>query len=223
VTPRSDGRPTGGPSPPAAREQRGLAAIRRRWWVLLVVAVLATAGILALWRPWTPRYVLHDLAVVPYSAELPADWQARTVRAGHTFRVYGARDWSALVNLDPQGGPAIGTAAADDPDSAVFCYVDNAEGIRLGTPEVISHELETWKYMPPGSHVTARTTLTVAERPALALTGLTPVGHGEQLEFYGMYMLVEPSILLICWSPTSVYGDWRPTFDHVVRSLTYTG
>jgi hypothetical protein len=43
------------------------------------------------------------------------------------------------------------------------------------------------------------------------------------LEFYGIYMREEPAALLVFWSPKSVYDDWRPTFDHVVGSLSYTG
>jgi serine/threonine protein kinase len=223
VTPQAGARITAGPRSPAARDQRSVRGSGRRWWVLLVAAVLASAGILALWRPWTPRFVTRDLALVPYGAELPTDWKAWTVRGNHTFRVYGARDWSAFANRDPQGTAAIATAAVADPDSAVFCYVDDADSMTWGPPEVIAHGLQTWVYMPPGAHVTATWTLKVAERDALALTGLAPVGHGEQLEFYGIYMREEPAALLIFWSPKSVYDDWRPTFDHVVGSLSYTG
>jgi hypothetical protein len=78
-------------------------------------------------------------------------------------------------------------------------------------------------YMPPGAHVTPAGTLTVADRRAASATGLVPVGDGAELEFYAIYMEDNPPALLICWSPKSVYDDWRATFDHVVRSLAYTG
>jgi len=146
-----------------------------------------------------------------------------TTRGDHTFTVYGARDWSAFANRDDKGATAIAAAAADDPDSAVFCYVDASEGIRGGPPDVIARELEAWVYMPPGSHVTATGTLSVAGRPAVSVTGNVQVGTGEELEFYGINMQEEPSALLLFWSPRSVYNDWRPTFTHVVQSLTYAG
>jgi tRNA A-37 threonylcarbamoyl transferase component Bud32 len=221
-TAQAGGRLSGEPRSPAARE-RGLRVSGRRWWVLLVAAVLAAAGILAFWRPWSPSFVTRDLALVPYGAELPTDWKAWTVRGDHTFRVYGARDWSAFANRDQQGTAAIAAAAVHDPDSAVFCYVDDANNIEFGPAETIAQRLRAWTYMPPGAHVTPAGTLTVADRLAASATGLVPVGDGAKLEFYGIYMQAEPSALLICWSPKSVYDDWRPTFDHVVRSLAYTG
>ncbi|MFL6131260.1 MAG: hypothetical protein ACJ72A_00555 [Nocardioidaceae bacterium] len=63
----------------------------------------------------------------------------------------------------------------------------------------------------------------MADRPAVSVTGNVQVGTGEELEFYGINMQEEPSALLLFWSPQSVYNDWRPTFTHVVQSLTYAG
>src|SRR3954468_23291817 len=68
-TPRAEGQISGSARPPAPPGRRDRKGRGRRWWVLLAAVVLA-AGILALWRPWSPSFVTRDLTPVRYRADL---------------------------------------------------------------------------------------------------------------------------------------------------------
>jgi hypothetical protein len=176
---------------------------------------------LVVWSPWSgPDLVSRDLVVVPFSAEVPDDWEPVTVTGDLAFTVLGPRDWSSLYGEEEEASLAEAEQALqDDPESLVHLYVDPSDEIYVEAAEDLASYLQGEL---PGSRIVGQGTRTVDGREALEAGGVFPVGDG-QARLYAVTLQSDPRLLLMFWSPLSLYEEWRPTFDQIVDSVRFTG
>lgn len=184
-----------------------------------VLALLAVA--LVIWSPWSgPSLVARDLVVVPYRASVPSNWQVTTETTDATFSVVGPRDWSALVKGDTAAVARAETAAKQDPESMVYLYVDPSDTVYADNAKDAASQLQS----ALGGRLVEQGTREVGGRQALEVGGVIPLGEsGAQLRLYAVAVKDEPKMLMIFLCPPSLYEQWRPTFDAVVNSVTFTG
>ncbi len=219
--------PYGAPPPwagPGAPSWRPASAPRRprRWgWLVAALAlVVALAAGLLVWSPWAgPDLASEDLVVVPFSADVPDDWEPVTVTGDIAFTVLGSQDWSALYDEDEPSMAAAEQALQDDPESLVHLYVDPSDAIFVEASEDLASYLQGEL---PGSRIVGQGMRTVDGREALEAGGVVPVGDG-QARLYVVTLQSDPRLLLMFWCPVSLYEDWRPTFDEIVDSVRFTG
>jgi serine/threonine protein kinase len=190
---------------------------RRRWVAYAAVAaVLVVGAVLLIWRPWSgPDLETRQLGVVPYQADLPADWQAHAPTDGSNSVLFGPPD---LYNPTSGDADTLSTAAgiaADDPERLVSLYVDPAGGLENEQPDDVAGQILS--AFPEGSGLTATGTVQVAGQDAVELEGVYRLSGDEELRVYGA--AVGGQVLLIFAAPTAVYDDWKPTFDDVLGSV----
>jgi hypothetical protein len=186
--------------------------------VLAVVVVLVAVA--AIWRPWSgPDLVARDFVVVPFRAEVPEDWETYTVTGDLAYAVLGTRDWTGLAAQDATALADAETALTEDPESLVHLYVDGSDNVYTSDAQGLADQLQSGF---EGSRVVAQGERQVDGRDAFTASGVAPAGDG-QLRMYAVTLQDEPRLLLIFVSPADLYEKWKPTFDAVVDSVTFTG
>jgi hypothetical protein len=186
--------------------------------VLAVVAVLVAVA--AIWRPWSgPDLVARDFVVVPFRADVPEDWETYTVTGDLAYAALGTRDWTGLSAYDDTAIADAETALTDDPESLVHLYVDGSDNVYTSDAQGLADQLQSGF---DNSRMVAQGTRQVDGRDAFTASGVVPLGDG-QLRVYAVTLQDEPRLLLVFISPTALYEEWKPTFDAVVDSVTFTG
>lgn len=204
----------GGQPPPAGRAGR-------RWWPWAVLAlVVVLAAVAAIWRPWSgPSLVAEDFVVVPFQADVPDDWETYTVTGDLAYAVLGARDWTGLSADDGTAVADAETALTDDPESLVHLYVDGSDNVYTSDAKGLADQLQSGF---DNARMVAQGTRQVDGRDAFAASGVVPLGDG-QLRVYAVTLQDEPRLLMVFIAPSELYDEWKPTFDAVVDSVTFTG
>ena len=47
--------------------------------------------------------------------------------------------------------------------------------------------------------------------------------EGDQIRVYAVTLQDDPRLYMLFVSPASLYDEWKPTFDEIVDSVTFTG
>jgi hypothetical protein len=126
-----------------------------------------------------------------------------------------------LINGDEDVISQAETAATDDPESLVYLYVDASEGVYADTAEDAASQLAG--ALPSESRLVPQGERQVAGRAAVEVGGVVPLGESGQLRLYAVALKEDPRALFLFACPTALYDEWRPTFDDIVDSVTYTG
>ena len=203
--------------PPAVEPGRR----RRRWLLPAALALLAVlAAGLFVWQPWAgPTLTTRDLVVVPFRADVPADWEAFAVTGDTPYTVLGSRDWTGLFPEEDEAVAAAEAALTDDPESLVHLFVDPAYTVYASDAKGLAEQVQVgWD----GSTVVAQGTRQVDGREAFAAGGLAPLGDG-QVRVYAVTVQDEPRLFMIFVCPNELYDEWKPTFDAIVDSVSFTG
>ncbi|NYJ06382.1 serine/threonine-protein kinase [Petropleomorpha daqingensis] len=193
---------------------------RRRWVAYAAVAaVLVIGAVLLVWRPWAgPDLVTRQLGVVPYQADLPVGWQSHPPADSTNAVTFGPPD---LYNPTSNDADTLNTAAgiaADDPERLVSLYVDPASGLENEQPADVASQILS--VFPSGSGLTATGTVQVDGQDAVELEGVYRLSGDQELRIYGAS--VGGKILLVFAAPTSIYDDWKPTFDDILASVQHS-
>jgi hypothetical protein len=192
----------------------------RRWLVAAIALVVVLAVALVVWRPWAgPDLVTRDFVVVPFQADVPAEWEEFAVSGDSPYMVLGPRDWTGLVADDSEAVAAAETALTEDPDSLVHLYVDPAFTVYASDPQGLADAVQAEM---EGSTIVGRGTREVDGREAFTAGGVGPLGEG-QLRVYAVTIQDEPRLFMLFVAPIALYDQWEPTFDAIVDSVTFTG
>ena len=207
------GPPSGGHgSVPDARPARNIP----RWAWIAAAALLVVVGVLALWRPWSESLATQRLVVIPYQADLPTDWDVYPVLGEQVFAVAGSRDWTAAFSTgDEDLDRQLEMAAAEDPDSAAFMGVDDAQEIHATSADNVAKyfqdENPEGRILPDGE-------LEVDGLQAFAASGVFPV-RDQQFRMYAVVVNEEPRAVFLFVAPNAVFDEWQPVFADIVDSL----
>jgi serine/threonine protein kinase len=211
------GAPGGQSWPPAAEPPRS----RRRWLIPMVLALVAVlAAALVIWSPWSgPTLARQDLVVIPFAADLPDDWEVSPVTGDLAYSVAGTRDWSGLSTDDADVMAQAETALTEDPESLVHLYVDGSDNVYTSDSKGLADQLQSGF---EDSRFVAQGTRQVDGREAYTASGIVEFGDG-QVRIYAVTLQDEPRVLLLFVAPSALYDEWKPTFDAIADSVTFTG
>jgi hypothetical protein len=175
---------------------------------------------LLVWSPWSgPDLERRDFVVVPFAADVPDDWEVFTETGDLAYAVLGTSDWTGFAVDDGQAVEDAEAALTDDPESLVHMYVDMSDNIYTSDTQGLADQIQA---LSEGSRIVGQGTRQVDGREAFTAGGVTPLGDG-QLRLYAVTLQDEPRLLLLFVSPASLYDEWKPTFDAIVDSVTFTG
>jgi hypothetical protein len=181
-----------------------------------VATVMVVGAVLLIWRPWSgPDLETRQLGVVPYQADLPADWQAQAPADGTNAVTFGPSDLYNPTSTDSDTLSTAAGIAADDPERLVTLYVDPASGLEDELPDDVATQILS--AFPAGSGLTATGTVQVAGQDAVELEGVYRLSGDEELRVYGAS--VGGQVLLLFAAPTAIYDDWKPTFEDILDSV----
>ena len=227
TTPTRTGKTTGGrphhaapgaadPAPPAAPARR-----RSRTWAAAAVAVVAlvVAGLLV-WSPWSgPDLASRAFGVVPYRADVPADWRSfPSPDDDLPSVVFGPEDFQGVQVDDPSSLAAGAELAADEPERLVSLYVDAAVGLDEEPPEDLAGQVVS--ALPEGSTLEPTGTMQVGDDEAVVLGGSLRLSDDQELQLYGA--VVREQVLVMCAAPTAVFDEWQETFEQIIASVERT-
>jgi hypothetical protein len=213
--------PWAGPGPQSWPPVEGPKRRSRRWLLPAAIALLAVlAAGLVIWQPWAGTDLAsRDLVVVPFQADVPTDWEAFSVTGDTPYSVLGTQDWTGLFAEESDAVAAAGAALTDDPESLVCLFVDPAYNVYASDPQGVADQVQSlWE----GSTMVAQGTRQVDGREAFTAGGLAPLGDG-QVRVYAVTLQDEPRLSMLFVAPNALYDEWKPTFDAVVDSVTFTG
>ncbi|MGY1808875.1 serine/threonine-protein kinase [Blastococcus sp. SYSU D00669] len=204
--------PVPGPPDPEPVSQR----LRRPWWPVAVAALAAVALVLALWRPWSsgPDLETRELVVVPYAADLPADWEMHPVQDVTDALVFGP---AGLVVPTGGNGEEFADVAAEEPERSVGVHVSPGTGLEDEALGDLPGQIAT--AFPGEMDVRVAGPAEVAGQDGFRLEGTYRLGEAD-LGIHGV--VVGGEILLICAAPESIFDDWRPTFEEITASVRAT-
>jgi len=196
--------------------------VRRRWaaWTAAAaVVVLAVVGLLV-WRPWSdPELVSRAFGVVPYRADIPADWRSFPDPDGEVPSVvFGPEDFQGVRVDDPSSLAAGADLAANEPERLVSLYVDTAVGLDEESPEDLAGQIVSG--LPAGSALEPTGTMQMGDDEAVVLGGRLRLSDDQDLQLYGA--VVREEVYLLCVAPTSLFDDWEDTFKRVIASVEPT-
>ena len=183
------------------------------------VVALVVVGLLV-WRPWSgPELVSRAFGVVPYQADLPADWRSfPSPDADVPSVVFGPEDFQGVRVDDPASLEAAADLAANEPERLVSLYVDAAVGLDAESPEDLAGQLVSG--LPAGSTLEPTGTMQMGDDEAVVLGGSLRLSDDQELQLYGA--VVRDEVLLMCAAPTNVFDGWQDTFERIVASAEPT-
>ncbi|SEO77642.1 serine/threonine-protein kinase [Trujillonella endophytica] len=225
ATPAAPRRDTPAPVAGTAPDGPAPGSRRPRRWTWPVAALALVAAVVAgalVWSPWSEDggkgtaggdLAARSLEVVPYTAELPVDWQAFPLEDGGM--AFGPADL-ADVALDDESDVAEATRiAAEEPDRLVLVYVAGDTGLGNEAPADVPGQVAAG--LPAGTEIDAGSMGSVGGQRAVRLRGEVPLDDGSALSVVGV--AVGGEVLLLCVVPEALADDWAGTFDAVIGSL----
>ncbi|WP_369137154.1 serine/threonine-protein kinase [Modestobacter versicolor] len=211
---------------PAGATARGGRTRRRRAWPLVAVALTAVAAVLAGWllsrdgeEPWTT--FAGD--GVPYTLEVPADWEVHRHEAGDsTVTVLSPTDLRGLFGDDPQGPVTAAAAVRSDPQAVVGVAVYHRPRLEGDSAEA---QLQASQALLPGQGGQLRpgTRVRAGDLEATAMTGDLVLAGDVSLQLRVLVVDSTPRQLLVFFAPPAAATELADTVDRVAASLTTPG
>ena len=202
------------------RRRRG-----RRSWALVAVAV-AVAAAVASWlllRGGEERWTTFAGEGVPYTLDVPADWDVHLHEAGDsTVTVLSPTDLTGLFGDDPEGTATAAAAVDADPQAVVGLAIYHRPRLEGSSADA---QLQASQALLPGQGGQLRpgTRVPVGDLTATAMAGDLGLVDDASLQLRVLALDSTPRQLLVFFAPPSVYAEQADTFQRVESSLTSTG
>lgn len=195
---------------------------RARWLVALgaVVVLLCVAGLLfSPMLPWN-KPVPFQAEGVPFTLNVPVDWEHRTSGAGgSTVSVLSEYDLAAFFADDPIAPAAVAEQINEDASNVVGVAIYH--GATGWSGESTTANLGTAEALLPGRDATLRDQgeVTVGDVKAQRMEGSISLSDTATLQVRVLVLETDPVGFLVFFAPSSEFNEHREVFDEVADSL----